>query len=378
MKKAVWSLLTLWVILSAPLLFAAEVAKDVRPVVRIGLIAPLTGNAAHIGENVLAWQRHAVAEFSKKPTKYRYEFFVEDDALTPRNTVMAIRKLQGINRINILLTYASAPAVAAAPIAEQAHLPHLAIAFDPRATTGMKYTLAYASTAADHIPAFLKLLEKKGYKKIALVAVLNPTWKPAIDELHTAAKSGAFSIPYEKIYMPGERDFRMGMQQIPADVDAVVLLAWDPEASIIGLQFHQAGQRKPFLGFCGGIIIGTDRGSLNKGSSNIFEGAIDTYYCDIVEADKINMELTGRHMPNGGGPTVYDEIMMVVDRCESLYTPKGPPSGESIMKSFWENREHSGILGKARLGDDKFFHMSTINYYRIENNTFRKITFDEL
>jgi len=352
-----------------PLALLATEAPDVRPVVRIGIAVPVTGNMAHVGESIVAWEKKAAAEISQTPTALHYEFVVEDDMSLPRQTALTVRRLVQLNKVRAFLTYTSGAGVAAAPYAENTRTPHIAIAYDSRAVAG-EYSLSYIAPISDHMPPFLKLIAKRQYKKLALFMVLNSTWKPALDALHTAAADGAFEIAYEKIYEPGTRDFRLGFQMIPDDVEAVIFLSGSPEISIMGTQYCQVGPRKPLLSVGGVFALAPDK--------SLFEGAIDVHSQGLFRADKMNRQLTGQPIYSTAGPSIHDEMLLFVKAYEELYRTTGrTASSEEVMRYLHGHPDWSGAIGDAHLGDDKYYHMP-IAYAKIENGQLTEIPFDQL
>jgi hypothetical protein len=324
-----------------------------------------------IGEDVVAWVGQAKKEVSQMPTHYRYEFFIEDDSLQPRETAMAVRRLVGWNKVNVLLTYGSAPGAAAATYASSVHIPHIAVAYDTRATAG-DYSVSFLTPVSAQMPKFLEMLEKKGYRRLAVFAVRNATWQPVVDELHLLDKEGKIKITYEKIYAPGERDFRLGLQFMPLDqVDAMLLLSWSPEVNIMARQAREQKVSKPIIGFGGSLVLSDDR--------PWFDGDLDVFFGDFTEANKLNFKLTGHSVVGSAGPLTYDRILMMVDIYERLSkeisTPL--PTNDQVMTAIKSTKEFRGLLGVSVYHKDKFFHLPT-NIYRIEKGDFRMIKLEDL
>jgi len=339
---------------------------DTRPVVRIGFIAPVTGPLAYIGEDVLRWSNLAIQDIFSSSDVYRYEIVFEDDQTQPRQSVLAARRLAS-QGANILLTYGSAPGVAVAPIANSQKIPHLAIAYNKAAVVG-DYNLTMVNPIEDCVPDFLKFLDKKGYHKIALMGVRNATWQSVFDTLDRLNEDGQIDLAYKRIYQPGERDFRLGLQQIPEDIDVLLIVSWPPELNIIARQFREQGVDIPITSIAGSFIFSKDR--------ELFEGCIDSYFFDLIKADELNRKMTGQPVYSGGGPMAYDEIFFIHQIFESF--PEMMPSSEQVMDRIRKLGQLDGpMLGTGILGDDKAFHYRS-NYYRIQDGNITIVPFEEL
>jgi|GEM_PF-2406360 hypothetical protein len=350
---------------------AGDHAADARPVVRIGIVAPLTGEMSLIGEDVTAWVAQAKRELQARPTCYRYEFFIEDDQLQAQQTVNAIRRLVGWNKVNVLLTYGSAPGVAAAPYANSIKIPHMAIAFDPRATVG-DYNVSFLTLIPSHMSVFLEMLKKKGYHNLAIFAIRNASWQMVIDELHKTEKSGNISIVHEKIYVPGERDFRLGFQMMPQDkVDAMVFLSWSPEINILAHQAREQGIKKPIISIGGPLVL--------SGERQLFDGQLDVFFGDFDKANQLAVGLTGHEVYSSAGPLMHDEILLLADIYENLsgkiFTPL--PTSEQVMTAIKSTKERTGILGTSVYHEDKYFYLP-VYVHRVEKGGFRTVKIEDL
>jgi hypothetical protein len=369
MKQSLIGLATLALIVGALTLNAAE-TKDPRPVVRIGIAAPVTGAVSHIGEDIVAWEKLAEKDLAGRSTKLRYEIIVEDDMFQTMQSIQAAKRLVYLNKANVLMTYGGPAGVAVSTFANTSKTPHIAVAYDPRATNG-DYNVSFLTPPSGHIPAFVNLLKKKNYSRLAIFAVRTSSTQPILDELHKLDKSSVIKITYEKIYVPGERDFRLGLQFMPVEkIDAVVFLAWSPEVNILMQQYHEEGQNKPIMSLCGALMSSSER--------NTFAGDIDIYFGDLTEANKTNIQLTGHPISNQSGALAYSEIMMLVDTYENLYAKEGKiPAGNELMKAIKEVRDFKTILGPVSCHPDKFFYFP-VNYYRIEKDGFKVIKLEDL
>ncbi len=94
--------------------------------IKIGMIAPMTGDLAFMGEGI----RDAIvlANENTENTKYEYEVIVEDDQLDAKMSASAANKLISVDKVDAIITFSSVTGNVVAPIAEQNQIVQLGIA----------------------------------------------------------------------------------------------------------------------------------------------------------------------------------------------------------------------------------------------------------
>jgi len=113
-SRYAWVTLLIALTVSSPLLSA--VAEEPTPPIKIGVIAPLTGTAAHIGEEVSRVLGIIQKRFCKTPCT----FILEDGkAGTDSSPVTAMNKLLKFDKVKIVLAASSGEVLPIAPIAER-------------------------------------------------------------------------------------------------------------------------------------------------------------------------------------------------------------------------------------------------------------------
>ncbi len=120
------------VIVLLPYAGSAEIQKvtDGNAKVKVGVILPLSGEGATIGDGIRNGIALGLTELSPE-TRNKIEVVYEDDALLPKNTVTAFNRLVGIHNIDVVINVSSGTSNAIAPLTEQKKIPFIAIASDP-------------------------------------------------------------------------------------------------------------------------------------------------------------------------------------------------------------------------------------------------------
>lgn len=357
-------------ILALALLTGQGFAADNRPVVRIGMAVPLTGAEHQYGQSALAWKDYLLGKIENRQTQLRYEVLVEDDKMDARMAMAAARRLITDKKINVLLSYTSPCGTAIAPYVAVHKVPHFAVAYNPAVVMG-GYSVSLVPPPEDYLPAFQKILEKKKWHRIALFYAKSSTWQPIYAQLQKMAADGKFDIVYEKNYLPEDTRFLPDMQAIPvADVDAIVVLAWNPQVNQIVSTIRQVPVDKPLLSLGGGFLM-ADR-------SKIYDGALDIFWGGMEEADKLNRQLTGQAIYTPYGGSAYDAISITVGIYERYWTQNKkliPP--DEFMKEVRKLSEYPSVFGRISCLPSGFFSFEP-HYYRIQDGTFKELSIKDL
>lgn len=345
-------------------------AADNRPVVRIGMSVPLTGAYHQYGQSAVAWKDHLLRKIEDRNTQLRYQVLVADDKMDPRSALRVARKFITEDKINVLLSYSSPCGTSIAPYAAVHKVPHFAVAYNPAVVLG-DTTVSLVPPPEDYVPTFQKILEKKKWRRLALFYVKSSTWQPIYNQIQKLAKDGKLQITYEKQYLPEDTNYLPDVQAIPADyVDAIVILAWNPQVNQIVSTIRQVPVEKPLLSLGGGFLM-ADR-------SKIYDGALDIFWGGMEEADKLNRQLTGQAIYTPYGGSAYDAISMTVGIYERYWTQNKkliPP--DEFMKEVRKLREYPSVFGRISCLPSGFFSFES-HIYRIQDGTFREVRLNDL
>lgn len=230
---------TLLILAAALFAFGAD-AKSDRPI-KIGVILPLTGNMAQVGQPQLAAVELFKAECAKNSYKHKYEIIVEDDALTGRMTAEAAMKLINVDNVDGLVTLSSGSGNIVAARAKNSGTPHLCVASDPKIADAKTNFLHWAlpETCAHD---FVNLIEKLGGKRIAILALRQQGSMTLMKLAEPEMKKRGMEIVYNEYFNPGERDFRTTLLKIKeTKPNLFIPFAFSPEMEIILKQRKHMG-----------------------------------------------------------------------------------------------------------------------------------------
>jgi branched-chain amino acid transport system substrate-binding protein len=286
MAKKVWTWLVPLIVVIVILAILAVTVWKPKPVekeeevIKIGVLAPLTGEAASWGQNALAGITLATKEVNDKGgiNGRKIEIVAEDDKCSAEG-VNAINKLINIDKVvGILGPICSASGGPALPIAQNNGVPVVIIsASAPHLTKIGDYIFrVYPSDAFQGKVAAEFMFNKLGKKKVAIVYVKND-WGEGIKEVFkTRFKELGGEIVYEGGVLQDQKDFRTEITKVKASGAEALYFPVYPANGISAFkQMKEMDLKIP--------VVGGDTFSANE--------VIESEYADgiIYTEGKINM-----------------------------------------------------------------------------------------
>ena len=247
----------LWVTACAP--------SDNRNVIRIGVVAELTGNLPAIGASCRNAAELAVQKVNENgglvinDQRYKLELFIEDNAADQEQTVAAVQKLINDHAVVAIIgPNASRFAIPAAEVAENAQIPLIS----PWSTNPQTTLDAVSGEPKDYVlrAAFVDAFQGQVVARFALdylhaqrAAVLfdvTSEYNRGIAEFfkQTYEAAGGTVVAYET-YTTGETDFSAHLSRIKeAAPDLIFLPNYYTDVPLQVRQAHQLGLQVPCMG----------------------------------------------------------------------------------------------------------------------------------
>lgn len=304
--------------------------------IKIGVVAPLTGNLGFLGEGLK--NGILLAKDETQNTKHTYEVVFEDDQLDPKKTATAANKLISIDHVDALISLSSGTGNVAAPIAEQNKVVHFGIASDLNVAKG-DYNFIHWTPPSEEIKVFVPELVKRKIKKLAVFTV-NQQGEIAIrDELKQKLEGTGVSIVSDEVIAPGDKDFRSAINKAKiTKPDIYLFLAFSPELEILAKQVRDAGVTTPFTGI--------ESPELTE-QTKLFEG--DWYVNAASGSDHFNTAYQAKYgkAPVLGSGNGYDIFKLIVAAAEKT----SDPTPTNIAHELY-GVTLSGALGNLSVNSD--------------------------
>jgi len=135
---------------------------------RIGVILPLTGKAASIGNSIKNGMEIAL-EGLPQQTRSHLIVDIEDDGSDPKNAMSALEFLTSKKNIDLVISSVANTGRAIVPITERKKLPMISLSFDREISNGKLEAFTFFVSADELARVAGAKIKSLGYKNIALV-----------------------------------------------------------------------------------------------------------------------------------------------------------------------------------------------------------------
>ena len=215
--------------------------------IKVGLILPLTGEVASLGENAKNGAKLAHDGLSKN-VKQKIELKFEDDNFKPKNTVSAFNKLVENDGANIIICFTSAPCSAVAPIADRNKIPLIAVASTP-VQKDRNFVVRLEISTTEEAKKLAQFIKVKEYSKIASIVAVQDGIKAGYESLSNYSDFAAKEVASESV-KPDEKDFRTIIAKLLSKNPDLIFVGLLPGmAGEFGKQARELGYEGDFFGF---------------------------------------------------------------------------------------------------------------------------------
>ena len=312
-----------------------------KPVVKIGVSLPLTGDIAYAGEGMKASLDVFMEDLQSKKLKNKYEFILEDNAFEPRKAITSANKLINIDHVDAILDFGSKTGLVVSPIADKNKIIHFNTCASDKTVGEGEYNFVYSTFAEDEISMLVEKIKKEKYKNIIIVGVNELSADVAIENIlkqlaTTDIKHRVFKVN------PAERDMRILIEKTKKEnPDLYVLMLFSPTVEIFMKQFREANISTPIM---------STHFFANINDFNLIEGAWFTDYA--VTKSPIREKIMAKNPDSNYEMCigyVYDALGILVNAFEKA------SSKEEVLQYLQALDEWDGAVGKLEAKDDGVF-----------------------
>jgi len=324
-----------------------------KPMVKIGVIAPLTGDVSYLGELYVKAVKLAVSEAENKNLKYDYELTIEDDALETKKTALAYNKLVHVDKVNALISFTAGSGNVVSPLTQMDQIPHFGITSDPIVAKG-EYNFVHWTQPDKEAIEFVKEANRRGIKNIAVVALKHPGAYAIMNALKAEIKNSDLKITSLDYVIPGTRDFKtIILKAEEKNPDAYFLQFYPPEINVAYKQLRELGINAQVTGM---EILAI----LSDEDKKLFEGA---WNVDSAEASeefkKLYKEKTGNNV-GIGTPNAFDAVNILIKANEEIGDGFKIPNPKNIAYYISNLKNYDSVLGNISIDENSIFQSQAV------------------
>ncbi|MUG99236.1 ABC transporter substrate-binding protein [Scytonema sp. UIC 10036] len=319
------------------------------PEIKIGVLFPLTGDAASYGEKGKKAIELAVEEINAKEVKKATAIF-EDSRAEPKTGVTATQKLIDVDKVPVIVgDIVSAVTLAIAPIAEKNQVVVLApTSSAPAITNAGEYI--YRIWPSDLVEG-TKIAERaaqKGFKNVAILHLNNDYGLAIANIFQKTFEQKGGKVVLKEGYLDKATDFRPVLSKIAnLKPDVIYVAGYFADTARILKQSRELAIQSQFLG-----TTAIEDDEFIKLAGNAAEGMIyplaTGFDPTVIKNSKVDnfvnsFEKKYKYKPGWVEGHSYDAFMMAYQAANSS---DAQVTGTSIKKYFDTMKSYEGVTGK--------------------------------
>ena len=310
-----------------------------KPIIKIGVSLPLTGDIAYMGQALKGAVMVAEQQLkANNKLKNNYQFIIEDNAYNTKNVITINNKFAWVDKVNAIVDFASNPGLVTSQFAEKNKIIHINTGSSDKNVAKGEYNFLHTTLPDMEAKVLIRDI-LSNYKNVALVVLNEASGIAAATEM--TKEMDAHNIKYTQyIVNSGEKDMRRLIEKMEQNnPDIYVVTLYSPNFDVLYKQMKEKGVNKP--------ITSTNFMDLVNNLSILPDGTQWVTYPSpepvirkkILEA---NEGITTSELCIGN---IYDAVMMVVEAFENSTNNEEALTYLNKLKSF------TGVYGKVAIQD---------------------------
>jgi branched-chain amino acid transport system substrate-binding protein len=347
MKKYI-ALILVVIIMVGIALAASHRPKE--KVIKIGIVAPLTGGAAVFGNSLVKGVEMALEDL--EGAKYKYELVIEDDATNPANSASAANKLIVIDKVTAIISVTSGTGAAVAPITATNKVLHICVACADKKTAFGDYSYISSVLPEDEAARWIKEAVACNPKTIGILTMNHPGVNAIADEIKRQAEANGVKVIYEERFEGSNRDFKTIVAKAKAaNADMYYVQTLPPALDIIGKDIKDL-RLKNVAGGAGTFTIGAEL--------SLFEGK---WYTEATMSDQGFKNRFAEKYPETRfnirtAPFGYDVFNIIVEGIESE---------EGLVAYMKGLGKYNGVVGNLSKDPENNYLKAIPGIWKIED-----------
>jgi len=319
--------------------------KDSNEIIKIGILAPLSGPVARFGEWTVRGAQVALKEINHRGGVLgkSLEIVVEDDQCNSSKAVSAVNKLQDIDDINILISYCALVSPAITPIAKDR-----SVIFAPTfkikklENVSSSHYIAMQPSTDFEISRLFKYLKDQNVKDIGMFYTTNDFWTSYRDSFVASAENNDMNISIIEPVDFKQNDFRTQLSKMKGRRPDVIFGGLNPGP--LGNMMRQKDELLIDIPVVG--IWGTQAPDLINTGGSAVNGIVYTYYYEdgFTKRNERYMEsYTARYNeePELISASTYDAIFIIKHIVEIC----GEENLECMIEETNKIKDYEGASG---------------------------------
>ena len=329
-----------------------ETKVDAKPIIKVGVTMPLTGDAAEAGQAAKSALEMIVEDMSKKGLKYDYQLIFEDNQMNAMKTANNINKLISIDKVDAIFSMWNMMSNVAASMSAEHDIFSFACSYGRTANTG-KYGFNMQNTYEDEAELLVNELKKRNIKSVAMF-VDNGTIMEQYKVIEDYIKNQSdIEIVFKEYFNPAEKDYKAAIiKAADRNPDLYMISGYPPSPYLFIKQLKEITGRNDNVTAVDAIAeIDMEHRSIANGlwyiDSN--QNGLDAFQQNLLKRKNMQSQSCVGN--------VASDLEIFINAVENAKVADGAekPSKENIRQWIFDNvKNYETASGKATVLEDGF------------------------
>lgn len=342
-------------------------ALQAKPVIKIGVILPLSGNNAYLGENARDGILLRLKELPKD-SRFEYKLVFENDEQVPAKTNLAARKLKSIDKVDAIFTLWGQGYYVVIPVLKNTSIIHLSLDAWTK-PSAYPYDFVLCASYEDYAKKMAEAVDAVGARSAVFLGSYSSSEVLYSDSLEKELASRKINLLDKHFTNYETRDFRTYIMKIrEMNPDIVITSTVQPMIEITLRQMRELGYH-PMIAAASASFMDISEKKLVEGSFYVLTPPSPVSFVERYKASYNKEPL----YPAANG---YDALSILVEACEKLPVDK-KPTAEEISHEIRKTKNFPGILGNTNFVPPNSLSTPVVCYF-IQNGRGNPVTLGEL
>jgi ABC-type branched-subunit amino acid transport system substrate-binding protein len=320
------------------------VSADGKPIVRIGVILPLTGDSAFAGVPVKDTLVQALKDIkSEEHLRYEYELVFEDNQNTPTQSILRANRLRSVDKVSAILSIWSPAGLAVGPFANENNIIHIGCAWGYETAQG-KYSFNHATFPSAQTDALVRELKRNNIKSLGIIADAEKSLQGLVDLLLEKLKASNISVAFNTMITRGTTDFRTEILRMKqSDAEMVLMMMLPPGMNSFVRQKNELGYNTPMTSI-----------EFFSFQPDLFEGY--WYIGDALGTEEFGEYIQSKTGHNLGScmANMYDALRLLINAYETSDTLDNEQVAEALLST--DTDKFDSVMGRIFIDEDGNIH----------------------
>lgn len=342
-------------------------------VVKVGILAPLTGGAASYGENARKGAELALKDFSAGHPDVHVELSVEDsqgEAAVGTRAASKLVDLDGV--VAIMGDVTSGVTMAVAPLANEKKIPLISPGgSSPNITDAGEYVFRTWPSDVFEADAMVRHIGDAKITKLAIMRI-NNEYGAAMETAVRAKLAGMpVTIVDAQTFEQGAREMRAQLLHVQeAQPDGIYFIGFPEAAVVFGHAYAETGLHVSLF-----ATSAFEDPQVPRDSGAALDGTVYTKPQAVsAGADAFKKAYNTAYGADPGvvSDTAYDATMLVLNAIATTEAAKAPVTGAAIQAQLVKVKNYAGVSGDLSF-DANGDVIKPIGLYTLQAGTFTEL-----